>query len=392
MQHSWWRLASTLLSACLLAACVTTKSTTAASTQAASTQPRIVGYVSDAKVLPPISAHKLDVINFAFATVTPAHDVVFPRPTAPASLRTLTALRERNPALRIVLSIGGWGAGNFSEAAFDDASRERFARTAVALVQQHDLDGVDIDWEYPAHPGPGISHRPEDRQNFPRMLRAVRTQLDALSKTRQGRRYLLTIAAADGEAARGLELARIAPLLDWINLMTYDFHGSGTQNTGHHAGLHPSTSAPAGSRNAVQAVDEFIAAGVPARKLHLGLAFYGRRFGDVTPANDGLYQRYGSGGGYVNWSQIRRDYLGMDGAGKDGYVRHWDAQAQSAWLWNPAERRLISYDDPQALRAKAAYVRERGLGGVMYWEQSTDPDEELLDVVRDALLAPSSTP
>jgi chitinase len=387
MQHSWWRIASCLLSACLLAACVTTPAT-----PAASTQPRIVGYVSDAKVLPPISAHKLDVINFAFATVTPAHDVVFPRPTAPASLRTLTALRSQNPALRIVLSIGGWGAGNFSEAALDADARARFARSAVALVQQHDLDGVDIDWEYPAHPGPGISHRPEDRQNFTLMLRAVRAQLDALSKTRQGRRYLLTIAAADGEAARGLELAKIAPLLDWINLMTYDFHGSGTRNTGHHAGVRQSASAPTGSRNAVRAVDAFIAAGVPARKLHLGLAFYGRRFGDVDPANDGLYQSYGSGGGYVNWSQIRRDYLADDGTGKDGYVRHWDAQAQSAWLWHAEERRLISYDDPQALRAKAAFVRERGLGGVMYWEQSTDPDEELLDVVRDALFAPSSTP
>ncbi len=384
MQHWWWRVASSLLCACLLAACATTTST-----EPVPTRPRIVGYVSDAKVLPPVSPEKLDVINFAFAKVTPAHEVVFPRPTAPGSLRTLTALRERGPALRIVLSIGDWGAGNFSEAAANADARARFARTAVALVREHDLDGVDIDWEYPAHPGPGISHRPEDRENFTLMLRAVRDELDALSKAQQGRRYLLTIAAAEGEAARGLELAKIAPLLDWINLMAYDFHGSGTSNTGHHAGLHRSALAPAGARTAEHAVDEFLAAGVPAHKLHLGLAFYGRVFGDVTPSNDGLYQAYGSGGGYVNWTQIQRDFLGDDGAGENGYKRHWDAQAQSAWLWNAAERRLISYDDPQALRAKAAFVRERGLGGVMYWEQNTDPDEVLLDVVREAFSAPT---
>lgn len=385
MQSSWRRVVLGFACAGVLAACAT-----ATPPDHAPARPRIVGYVSDAEVLPPVSPGKLDVINFPFAKVTPTHDVVFPKPTAAQSLRALTALRERNPALRIVLSIGGWGAGHFSEAAFDADSRARFARTAVELVKQHDLDGVDIDWEYPAHPGPGISHRPEDRGNFIRMLRAVRDELDVLSKSKNGRRYLLTIAAADGEAARGLELAQIAPMLDWINLMTYDFHGSGTPNTGHHAGLRRSASAPADGRNAVEAVDEFLAAGVPAHKLHLGLAFYGRVFGDVEPANDGLYQRYGSGGGYANWTQIQRDFLGEDGAGKNGYVRLWDAQAQSAWLWNPQARRLISYDDPQALRAKAAFVRERGLGGVMYWEQNTDPDEVLLDVVRDALLAPEA--
>lgn len=167
--------------------------------------------------------------------------------------------------------------------------------------------------------------------------------------------------------------------------MTYDFHGSLTPTTGHHAGLRASTLAPAEGRNAARAVDEFLAAGVPPRKLNLGLAFYGRRFGDVTPEHDGLYQPFASDGGYVTWQQIQRDFLD-----KGGFVRHWDETAQSAWLWNAAERKMISYDDPQALKAKAAFVRERGLGGVMYWEQSTDPEEQLLDVVRAALLATPS--
>lgn len=341
---------------------------------------RIIGYVADGPTLPKISAGKLDVINFAFAQVNPAHEVFLPYPTAAGSLAGLVALRKDNPDLKVLLSIGGWGAGNFSEAALTDAARARFADTAVALVRTHDLDGLDIDWEYPAHPGPGISHRPEDKQNFTLLLQAVRTKLDELGASNGGRRYLLTIAAADGEAARGLEIARISEVLDWINLMTYDFYGSLTPTTGHHASLYRSRSAAPGSRTTEQAVGEFLKAGTPPRKLNVGLAFYGRVFGKVGDVQQGLHQPFSSEGGFVTWQEIARDYLD-----KGGFVRLWDEQAQAAWLWNEKDRRLISYEDPQALRAKAEFVRERGLGGLMYWEQRTDPDEQLLEVVDQAL-------
>ena len=341
---------------------------------------RVIGYVTDGPALPKISADKLDVINFAFAQVNPAHEVFLPNPTAAGSLAGLVALRKNNPGLKVLLSIGGWGAGNFSEAALTDAARACFADTALALVRKHDLDGLDIDWEYPAHPGPGISHRPEDKQNFTLLLQSIRAKLDALSQARGDRRYLLTIAAADGEAARGLEIARISEVLDWINLMTYDFYGSLTPTTGHHASLYRSRTAAPGSRTTEQAVDEFLKAGTPPRKLNVGLAFYGRVFGKVTDAQQGLHQPFGSEGGFVTWQEIARDHLD-----KGGFVRLWDEQAQAAWLWNEKDRRLISYEDPQALRAKADFVREHGLGGVMYWEQRSDPDEQLLDVVHAAL-------
>jgi chitinase len=341
---------------------------------------RIIGYVADGPTLPKISANKLDVVNFAFAEVNPAHEVFLPKETAARSLAGLVALRKINPDLKVLLSIGGWGAGHFSEAALTDTSRARFADTALELVRRHDLDGVDIDWEYPAHPGPGISYRPEDKQNFTRLLTVVRKKLDGLSAANGGRPYLLTIAAADGEAAKGLEIAKIARILDWINLMTYDFYGSLTPTTGHHASLFRSSTAAPDSRNTQKAVDEFIKAGAPPRKINIGLAFYGRTFGDVGSKEHGLHQRFGSDGGFISWQDIARDHLG-----RPGVVRYWDEEAQAAWLWNEEQRRLISYDDPQALQAKARFVRQRGLGGVMYWEQRQDPDEQLLDVVRAAL-------
>lgn len=378
MTPSLRRCAAFLL--CLLLAGPAPAAPAATDCVVGASSPRIVGYVDANGSLPRISADKLDIVHYAFARVAPDLAVELHKPGAADALAALVALRDDNPKLQVVLSIGGWGADHFSDAALTAESRARFAASAVDLVRRHDLDGVDIDWEYPAHPGPGIGFRPEDRQNFTALLRALREALDALDAERDGRRSLLAIAAADGEAARGLEIARIAPLLDYVNLMTYDFHGNLSASTGHQTGLFRSAQAPADSRTAAGAVDEFLRAGLPACKLHLGLAFYGRRFAEVEPAHHGLYQRFGSDGGYVSWRKIKRDLLGGD-----GWTRHWDRRARAAWLWNARERRMVSYDDPRALRAKARFVRQRGLGGVMYWEHGQDPDEELLDVVRRAL-------
>ena len=353
--------------------------------EAAAKPYRIVGYVVDDARAPAITPGKLDVVNFAFAQVDPQHRVFLPSATAPDNLRQLVALRTRQPSLRIVLSIGGWGAGNFSEAVRDAATRATFIDSALALLRQYDLDGLDIDWEYPTLPGPGISHRPQDRHDFTLLLQSLRQRLDAESKSKRGRAYLLTIAAAEGEFAQGLELPQIARSLDWINLMTYDFYGSLTPTTGHHAGLAPTPGAPAGARNAQAAVEEYLAAGVPASKIHLGVAFYGRRFGDVVPDNHGLLQKFGSDGGFISWRDIATTRLGQA-----DWTRHWDAVAQAPTLWNARAHQFISYDDPQSLRAKIDYVRRKGLGGIMYWEYRQDRDEELLDVLVEGRDAASS--
>ncbi|SEM46962.1 chitinase [Pseudoxanthomonas sp. GM95] len=340
---------------------------------------KLIGYVTNGSSLPPISARKLDVINFAFAVVNPQHRVYLPDADGPRTLDGLVKLRKDNPELKIVLSIGGWSAGNFSEAAATPEARTAFTDSAMALLRAHDLDGLDIDWEYPTLDDAGISASPDDKANFTALLSQLRTALDAEGTTSH-RQYLLSIAAAEGRFASGLDLPRIAPLLDWINLMTYDFHGSLTPTTGHAAGLGASKLDPDHARNGIAAAQYFLDAGVPAKKINLGMAFYGRRFGDVTDAQHGLYQRFDSDGGFISYGEIVQG-----GLLQHGFTRYWDADAQSAWLWNPTTRQMISYDDPQALQAKVRFVREHGLGGVMYWEYRQDDGEALLDVVREAI-------
>jgi chitinase len=359
-----------------LSACASAPPATPA---AASHGLKLIGYVTNGATLPPISARKLDVINFAFAVVDAQHRVHLPDADGPRTLDRLVKLRRDNPELKIVLSIGGWSAGNFSEAAATAQARTVFTDSAMALLRTHDLDGLDIDWEYPTLDDAGISASLDDKANFTALLGQLRTALDAEGRTRH-RAYVLSIAAAEGRFASGLDLPRIAPLLDWINLMTYDFHGSLTPTTGHAAGLGASKLDPDHARNGEAAAKDFLDAGVPAAKINLGMAFYGRRFGDVTDAQHGLYQRFASDGGFISYGEIVQGKLLQH-----GFTRYWDADAQSAWLWNPATRQMISYDDPQALQAKVDYVREHGLGGVMYWEYRQDDGEALLDVVRTAI-------
>jgi chitinase len=308
--------------------------------------------------------------------------VVLDQEGAALALTQLRALKLRNPRLQILVSVGGWGADGFSDAAFDETSRARFADSAAEVIIANRLDGIDLDWEYPGLPGPGIRHRDEDKRNFTLLLAALRERLDlaAEGQGHSGRHYLITAALADSQFVAHIELDRIHKYLDWIDLMTYDFHNSLTPTTGHHAALSHSATSAADERSVERAVDQFLAAGVPAAKLVVGVPFYGRAFADVRDQNHGLDQPYGRYEGDHPWPQLVADFIG-----KNGYVRYWDAQAQVPFLWNAQTHTFVSYEDPQSLALKAAFVKAHHLGGIMYWEQSQDPDGQLLGAISNAL-------
>jgi chitinase len=344
---------------------------------------RIIGYVFSRANIYGIGAEKLTHINYAFALVSKDGDIVLSNPDAPARLSQLQALKAKNPALKIIVSVGGWGADNFSDAAFSDASRDRFARSAVDLTKRYALDGIDLDWEYPGQPGPGIKYRPEDKENFTYLLKAVREQLDALSNERGRRgtdRYTLTIASAAGDYFKYTEMDKLHPYLDWINIMTYDFFTSSARTTGHHTGLYHSLSAGSSNEYAEASVKQHLEAGIPANKLVVGAAFYGRSFAGVKPENNGLYQPYEHYAGQHSYSELTRDFIN-----KQGFKRLWDDAAKAPYLWNADSTTFITYDDPESLKAKAEFVKSHRLGGIMYWEHSHDPDELLLSTIFENL-------
>jgi chitinase len=344
---------------------------------------RVIAYVAGWSMPAVIHAQKLTHINFAFAKIDVEGKAAFENPAIATALESLLPLRQENPDLRILISVGGWTADGFSDAALTEGSRRVFSASLVGLLREHGVDGIDLDWEYPGQGVAGIKYRSEDKQNFTLLLQSVRMALDAASDAdgRQGRdRYLLTIASADREYFEHTEMDRLHAHLDWINVMGYDFFNSLTATTGHHAGLFASQLSAPADRNADASIRQHLTAGIPSDKLVLGVAFYGRGFAGVTPAHRGLHQRYERYEGEHSYAELESRYIA-----RGGFVRHWDERAQAPYLWNKANRSFITYDDPQSIQAKAHYVQAKRLGGMMFWELSQDSDDRLLDAILNSL-------
>jgi chitinase len=352
--------------------------TLGAGTTRADARSRVVAYVQGESIPAVIHPEKLTDVNFSFAHID-AGRALLDQPGVAGELAKLRALKAQNLKLKVIVSVGGWLADGFSDAAFTDSSRHTFARSAVALLREYALDGVDLDWEYPGQGVAGIKYRDEDKRNFTLLLKTLREELDAESKARgrAGRDpYVLTIAAADREYFDHVEMSKLHVYLDWINVMAYDFFNSLTSTTGHQAGLYRSEFASATDRNGDAAVKQYLAAGVPSEKIVLGVPFYGRGFTGVTSRNNGVNQPYERYEGDHSYDELVGKFIG-----KQGFVRQWDDRAQAPYLWNSASRTFISYDDPQSIAIKACYVQEKHLGGMMFWDLGSDRNDELLDTI-----------
>ena len=371
--------------------------------------------------------HKITHLNYAFANIDPQGRVVpydtyaaveksYPGDTWDQPIRgTYHQLnhvwKKRFPHLKTLISVGGWTlSGRFSDAALTPASRAVFAQSCVDFLRTYGFDGIDIDWEYPV--GGGLDSntvRPEDRQNFTLLLHDVRVALDAAGKA-DGTRYLLTIAAPAGyDKFANLDAGAFHADLDWINVMSYDYFGAwDLAYTANHSvfeadlGLPSTNKALRTKYNTRYAMEQYLAAGVPASKLIPGLPFYGRAWKGVGATNDGLHQPatgippgtwddWSSGATGVNdFTQIARDFL----AAGSGYVRHWDPLTKSPFLYNPAAHggHWIGYEDEESITAKLEWSRQRGFGGAMIWEITGDRDQLLLDAVGRSLGARPHTP
>ncbi len=309
-----------------------------------------------------IPAATLTHLNYAFAALSESGECVSTSATADAvNLPALQALKVRYPQLKTLISVGGGGtSAAFSQAAATDESRGRLVQSCVAFMQAHGFDGIDLDWEYP---------QAGETALFSSLLSSLRQGLDAQGQV-DGRRYLLTIAAPAGPWQMGrIDFAQVTPLVDWLNLMTYDYYGSWSGTTGFNAPLYPSMADPA-HLSVDTTVKAYLAAGVSAGKLVLGLPFFGHGWQGVAAANNGLYQQFsapaqGTGKGTFDFYALQDSRFGT-------FTRYWDDEAKVPWLYDPAQGIMISYDDAESLGLKSAYIRQNNLGGAMVWQIAAD--------------------
>lgn len=308
------------------------------------------------------------------------------------NLGKLAQLKVDNPHLKTLISVGGWTWSNrFSDVAADPQLRQNFANSAVDFVRNFKMDGIDIDWEYPVAGGmEGNSNRPEDKQNHTLLLQDVRTALDKAGKE-DGKQYLLTIASSAGLSyPKNNELDKIAKVVDFINIMTYDFSGTWQSTSGHNAPLFSDyQAANAGVNNTgadvATAIKGHLDNGVPAKKLVMGLPFYGKSWancdGDVN--NGGYLACQGAGTGTWEAGSLEYDDLVAKYVNKNGYTRYWNDAAQVPYLFNQTTKQFVTYDDAQSIAAKVAYIENLGLGGAMIWELSSDRNFTLLSTINN---------
>ncbi len=291
----------------------------------------------------------------------------------------LLALKRKNPALTVLVSVGGWlWSDKFSDMALTRESRKLFIESAVEFLERYQLDGLDIDWEYPGMPGAGHTFRPEDKQNYTLLLKELRKRFNHEEK-RLHRRLFLTIATgASSQFLAHTEMDQVQKYVDTVNLMAYDYYEpTDDKVTGHHAPLFTNPADPK-HISADQSVREYEQAGVPAAKLVLGVPFYGHVWGEVPDQNHGLFQpgkevpNY-----YAPYNDISGAWLNQ------GFTRYWDDVASVPYLYNPAKQIFVSYEDPQSLALKCKYVLEHKLAGVMFWEYWSDSSGALLGAIDD---------
>ncbi|POS80119.1 glycosyl hydrolase family 18 [Diaporthe helianthi] len=298
-------------------------------------------------------------------------------------VKQLYIQKKANRQMKVLLSIGGWTySTNFPAAASTAEGRALFASTAVTLMKDWGFDGLDIDWEYPADA--------TQAANFVALLQTVRKALDDYAaQYAPGYHFLLTIASPAGpQNYNTMQLSAMSQYLDYFNLMAYDYAGSWDSTSGHQANIYPASDSgnvQAAKYSTDRAVTDYIAAGVPASKIVLGMPMYGRSF----EATGGIGQAY-TGVGSGSWENGVWDYKVLPKAGATVIT---DRAAGATYSYDAGSKELITYDTPAMVSTKVDYLKSKGLGGSMFWEASGDRNDSgsLLTTSYNALGSLSSS-
>lgn len=306
----------------------------------------------------------------------------------------LKQLKAKYPGLKVLISLGGWTWSRGFASAARPENRQAFVASCIDAYIRGNLplsdgaggtgvaagvfDGIDLDWEYPVACGLTCG-TPEDNANFTALLAEFRSQLNAV---RPG--LLLTIAAGAGiDKIRVTNPAAYHQYLDYINVMTYDFHGTWDAQTNHHSALFDSPNDPSTGDvrlyNSNDAMEGFLSRGVPASKLNLGIGFYGRGWTGVANVNNGLYQNGTAAPG--TYEAGNEDYKVLKNRAGTVFT---DANARATWKYDG--NTFWSYDTPAMIAEKMSYVKAQNLGGAFVWEFSGDDAQgSLITAVSDGL-------
>jgi chitinase len=275
-----------------------------------------------------------------------------------AVIQKMVSLKSKNPDLKVLISLGGWGGCKTCSDVFSTKEgRKEFTQSIKEIYDYFKVDGLDLDWEYPGISGfPGHKFAPADKKNFTSLVKELRTL-----------GYEKELSFAAGASQRYLDSAvqwkKVMKMVNYVNLMTYDMSGPGSKTAMHHTSLY---STPEQSRSVDWMVKALIDKGISSEKIIVGSAFYGKIFQDVENTNNGLGQpaKFKTTIGYKDMPKTF--------PADSGWVYHWDETASAPFLYNESKKQFFTYDDKRSIAAKTKYVIDNKLGGIMYWHLGQD--------------------
>jgi chitinase len=338
----------------------------------------VIGYYAGSNAdIDSFPTEKLTHIIFSFCHLK-GNRLVVDNAYDSARITHLVALKDKHPLLKVILSLGGWGGCPTCTDVFStDSGRQEFASSVREVCDYFHADGIDLDWEYPALENvPGYHYMAADKDNFTEVIRLLRKRLP--------RKAEVSFAAGGfTEYLRtSIDWKQVVPMVNYINLMTYDLINGYATQTGHHTALY---SRPEQLESTDRAIRWLDSAGVPLQKVAIGLAFYARIFAGADSVNNGLYRpcHFLKGVSYKNFATA----LSPD----SGWVYHWDKIAQAPYMYNAGQQAFASFDDSVSIRIKTEYAVQKGIGGVMFWQMTEDRfSGGLLDVIDDTKTALST--
>lgn len=314
---------------------------------------------------------RIDVLNYSFAHIV----------NNELNVEHLTEMadhisRAHHKGVTFVLSVGGWGASGFSNMAEYAESRSIFIQSVITAINKYNLDGIDLDWEYPTTGSGSDMKNPRDKSNFTFLLRELRAAMDKVRPD-----LLLTSAFAAGAYAANnyYELGNINEYLNFIHIMTYDLIDYRTFITSHHTNLYTSGYSANAGASVDAAVRAYINAGADKSKIVIGAAFYGH-IGtvDTEKATDGMLLPSQNLSNAVNYKQINTHYLN-----NPDFTYRFDDVAKAPWLFDGTT--FITYDDETSIKHKCLYIHNQDLAGIMFWQLGGDHESTLLKAVFDGI-------
>lgn len=328
-----------------------------------------------------LSEKNVDIAFIAFAKIDGTQLYFHEENVANEQIKeNIKKLKEHNPKTKMVLAVGGYGVDGFSDASMDD-KRHLFTESIINMVKELDLDGIDIDWEYPAFDAWDTQKsRPEDTQNFTNLMKELREKLYRLPhKNKQ--KYLLTFASGTQDwYFKNVEVKKVEKYVDYINIMSYDLTGRWSDTTGFNSNLY--TDRQLKSKDSIdQIVSMYLDHDIDSKKILLGIPAYSYAWKGVKSATDGAFtpgKPIDIDKVDLSYKMIEKKYLN-----KNGYKRYYDEKAKTAYLYNGDT--FISYEDKEALGEKVKYIQNKNLAGAMVWQYSQDAEDGIVKFLADNL-------